>query len=408
MVAWLKYFFLGFFCDKFTEHADEHSFWNTVLAIVLAFVMLCTGLFAGFVCSFGSHVKNSSQFREFLSTALEGVELKIENGKLSAPVSINDFAELEKGEKLAGYGLIIETGPEETTFDDFSVMCTTSGGKEITYAEYLELSESERSEYTPQLLFSGKKLDVTVKQDEYKQILGKSESGEKKIAELDDKKAKGEISEKEYADEIYIAYVKAYYPSMSQVERYGQAPTLRTYYLGMAVSQFSDKFIMLLDNLCVGSFVTDDNIKIEFEGYYNGMPDGPIANAEEFLCKAFRAGNGYNYLLSILNMFRMMLIVFAAMLVIAALVFIAYRVKAKQLKIGYFGSLKIVGMYLFVSSILAAIVTVAASFFYAKFTAQIISVVTCVVITLIRTAVHTVMQIIKARKEDPDPAGDGI
>lgn len=398
MIAWLKYFFLGFFNDKYTGEAPNRSFWNTVLAVVFAFVILCTGVFTGYVLSFKTHYENSKEFRAFISASLGDAELKMENGKLSSPKYVNDFLNLESGEKLQGYGLIIDTRPAAETFDDFSVMCYDGKENEITYEEYLALPESDKSGYTPRLLYSGKTLDVTAKQNEYKNYLNGSEAGRAALSALDSKKSKGELTETEYANGVYTEYIKLYYPSIAGVERYGQAPTLRTYYLGMVVSDFSDSFIMILNDLCVGSFKTDSGVQVEFEGYFSGIAEGAVDNLDTFINDAFAASSGYNYLLYFMNMFKFIPIALGAFLIIALLTFLICRYKVPALKTGYIGSLKIVCSYLLISSVITFIVSIALSFFSNKLIVYLMSMITFVVIVLLRVAVLIVKGIITEQK----------
>lgn len=397
MIAWLKYFFLGFFNDKYIEEAPGRNFGNAVLAIVFAYIILCTGFFTGYVASFKTHYDNSEEFRSFLSASLGDAELKMEDGKLSSPKYVNDFLDLESGEKLQGYGLIIDTRPAAETFDDFSVLCYDAKENEITYEEYLALPESQKSGYTPRLLYSGKTLDVTVRQDEYKNYLNGSEAGRSALSELDSKKNSGQITETEYANGVYTEYIKAYFPSIAGAERYGQAPTLRTYYLGMVVSGFSDSFIMILDDLCVGAFKTDSGIEVEFEGYFSGIPDGAVDNLDKFINDAFAASSGYNFLLYFLNMLKFVPVALVAFLIIALLTFIICRYKVPALKTGYIGSLKIVCSYLFMSSVITFIASVALSFFNNKLTVYLTTMILFVLIVVFRVGVLIVTNIIKEK-----------
>lgn len=402
MKAWLKYFFLGFFSDKYTEQAPERSFWNTVLAVFLAFIILATGYFVGFVASFGTHYDNATEFRRVVGEAIESVGLRMEGGRLSADGTINDFEGLKEGEKLEGYGVILDTRPAATTYDDFSVVCSNSDGNEISYGEYLKLSENDKKNYSAQLLFSGKWLDVTLKQDEYKSVLSETESGRATLANLDKDLADGNITDKEYCDRVYVEYVKAYYPPMSQVERYGDAPTLRTYYLGMAVSGFSDRFVIILDDLCVGAFESDKNIGVQFEGYYSGIAEGAITDADAFIKSAFAAGSGYNFLLNLFNMFKLAPVILIAMLVLALLVFIVCRYKVSAYKTGYIGSLKIVGSFVLITTLLSFLIAIALSFFNAKSTVYFTTIIAFIVILALRTAALLIVGSLKERREQKE------
>lgn len=399
-VNWLKFYFLGFFSDKYSGEAPVRNLWNSLLSVVLTIMILCTGYFTGYAVSFPAHYDGASEWKSFINSSLAGLELGVKDGVLSASETVNDFSALEGDEKLSGYGLIVDTRPAATAFAEFTVPCVDSKGNEITYEEYRTLSEDNKSNYDLKLQNTGKGLDVTVKQDEYKAFLNTTESGKNTLSELDGKLASGELSEKDYADEVYVAYVKAYYPSMSAVEAYGEAPTLRSYYLGMVTSSgFGNKYLMLLDDLLVGSFETDGGIQVDFEGYYSGVPDGGITDADAFIKQAFAGSGGYNYLLYFLNMFRLTAVSLVVLLVLALLTFVVIRYGLHDLKTGYIGSFKLVCSYLLISAVLSFVIAVALSFSNARSSVYVITAVVFHVIVAVRLAVFLTRGYILARRK---------
>lgn len=400
MKDWLKFYFLGFFSDKYAAEGAGRSLWNSVLSLFLAVAVLCTGLFAGSAASFGTHYENSSQFKQFIGSSLDGKNLSVSDGKLSADAYVNDFLELEEGEEIDGYGLILDTRPARTSFDDFTLVCRDADGNDIAYEEYRSLSDEGKQKYTLGIDYSGKYLDVTLRQDEYEAFLNSTESGRETLDGLKSSKDKGELTEREYADSVYIAYVKAYYPSFTSVELYGEAPTLRTYYLGLVTSGFSDKYIMVLDDLCAGSFVTDSGIAINFEGYYSKIADGAVQDAGGFIKQAFGGSLGYNYLLFFLNMFKLVPIILAVLLILAAVIFAVCRYKIPQVKTGYIGSLKIACSYLFWAAVLSFFVAFALSFANATDTVYLVTAIVFNAIVAVRSAVFLVHGALSARKDE--------
>jgi len=406
MKSWLKFFFGSFFSDKLSAEAAKRNLWNSLLSVTLMTLILCTGYFTAFTVSFGYHYNKSAEYSGFVSSAFDGITLNMDNGILTASETVNDFEGLGAEEKLKGYGLILDTFPAATDFAEFIVPCIDSKGNEITYEEYLELSDEEKKGYELKLQNSGKRLDVSLKQNEYKSFLNESDGGKKALKELDEKLSKGEISDKDYADKVYIEFVKRYYPSMSQVERYGEAPTLRTYYLGMAASGFSDKYLMVLDDLLVGSFVTDSGVTVNFEGYYQGIPDGEITDINLLIKKAFSGSGKYNFLMCFFNMFRLIPVFLIVFLILAVVVFIVLRYKLPTSATGYLGAFKIVCSYILFSSVIAFAVALIASLLCAKNTVYLVGSVAFCVIVALRAGVFLVRYRLALRKaseaENPD------
>lgn len=182
------------------------------------------------------------------------------------------------------------------------------------------------------------------------------------------------------------------------MEQYGRAPTLRTYYMGMITARFSDKFLMLLDDICVGSFETDKNVSVDFEGYYGGIKDGAVQDIDGFINQAFGGSGGFSFLVYFINMFKLTPVILIVLLVLALLTFIVCRYKTPQIKTGYIGSFKIVCSYLLGASLLSFIIAVVLSFTSAKMTAYMITAVVFNVIVAARTAVFLIHQYILARK----------
>lgn len=150
MKRWLKFYFLGFFCDRYGKEAASRSFFNVVLSLFLTIILLSGGLAAGFSASFGKHYKEADDFREFVYGifAVDGdsrINLKIQNGKLSADipegVRINSFLN-ENDNAFGGYKLIVDTTPADTSFDDFTLICKDANGVEISYEDYRKLPET--------------------------------------------------------------------------------------------------------------------------------------------------------------------------------------------------------------------------------------------------------------------------
>ena len=73
----------------------------------------------------------------------------------------------ENDNAFGGYKLIVDTTPADTSFDDFTLICKDANGVEISYEDYRKLPETGKKNGTVEFKYSGKPLDVTVKQAEY-------------------------------------------------------------------------------------------------------------------------------------------------------------------------------------------------------------------------------------------------
>ncbi len=403
MISWLKFYFLGFFSDKYAEEGATRSFWNAALSFALMLVIISTGFFTGYVSSFKAHYSNAESYREFLYNAFGKFSLEIKGGKACAALDgaefINGFTE-DNEYSVNGYRLVVDTRPAETAFDDVKIICKNSFGEEISYEEYYSFEESKKKDYTVHVEYTGKNLDVTLKQSEYENFLENraGESGKTALAGLKEKLAKGDITEKQYADSVYVEYVKSYYPSLSRLERYGEAPTLKTYYLGMVTSRFSDKFLMILEDVCVGSFKTEKGLAVDFEGYFTEMPDKTTfggnasgqdvkADADGFIMQSFESSSGFGYFIFFINFFKLIPIIFLVALILALALSLFGKYRLADDKYGLFGSFKVVSSFVLVSALVSFIASVALSFFCTRSAAYIATVIVFNVVLMLRTAV---------------------
>ena len=231
MVNWLKFFFLSFFSDRYAKEAAERRMLNALACVLIALVLLFGGLLTGYVSSFGKHYAAATDFREFAYSVFasdgNGVEFSIGGNKMSANKQVEKLTDGD------GYALIIDTRPVRTTYDDFIAFCTDKSGARIDYAAWLALDEEQRKNYAFGIEYSGKAIDVAARAESYEQYFdteSASEQAKAEFAQLKEQVNSNKITQVEYNNLLYELYVKRYYPSMSNFERYGNAPTVRTYY----------------------------------------------------------------------------------------------------------------------------------------------------------------------------------
>ena len=406
MIGWLKFYFLGFFWDKYADEGAARSFWNAVLSVALMIVLLTAGLYTGRAASFKTHYSGAEDYRAFIHNALGKVGLSVKDGKVSADIeggdSINCFAEEDADYCLNGYLLVVDTRPAATTYDDFKLICKDGGDNEISYEAYRQLSEDDKQKSVVSVEYTGKTLDVTEKQTEYERFLDgeTGESGKNALAALKEKYGKGELTEAEYADAVYVEFCGYYYPSFARAEAYGKAPTLRTYYLTKVLSGETDKFLMILDDMCLGSFVSSRGFAVEFEGNYTKLSSGAEyseINADEFITGAVDGSGAFNFFIYLINVFKLMPIILIVVLVLALATMFIGRFREKS---GLGGALKTVCSFILVSSVIAFLAAIILSFFTTRSAAYMFTAVVFNAVLFVRTAVYICVSYFKASKEN--------
>lgn len=131
----------------------------------------------GYAASFGRHYAAAEDFRAFLCASLGkdnpyGVSLRIDGGRLSAQYDgerncINTFDSPD-----AGYRLVVDTRPKETTYDDFTVVCRDPDGQTVSYDAYKAMDDARRERYECRMEYSGTALDVSRGMADYEAFLG--------------------------------------------------------------------------------------------------------------------------------------------------------------------------------------------------------------------------------------------
>lgn len=423
MINWLKFYFLGFFNDKYVKEGTTRNFFNIVLSLLLVVMLLSGGISVGFAMSYNIHYKSAEDFRTFLYAVFANeesprIELKIQDGKLLATIPnaerINAFLD-DNDYSINGYKLIIDTSPADTTFDDFTLECKDANGVELSYEEFKKLPEKGRNNGTINFKYSGKPLNIAQKQGEYIEYLEKisdeknseyNGEGAKLYGELKHRKIQEEISQQDYEIEIYTLYAKYYYPSYSRIETYGKAPTLRTYYTQPSLIENAQKYLILLNDTLICSFTTKNGVNVDFASYYMNMPDYTILSRDmsenaakisidSFIAKCFNSGGGLIFFVYIINTCGIMLFVIFIILILALILFIVSKLRLMELAPKYFIAVKIVCSYLLYSALFAFILAIILSFFYARGVVFTAIEIAFICLLTLRTLTLLVMEIIR-------------
>lgn len=421
MIAWLKFFFLGFFSDKLSAEAERRSGLNVLLGYVLALIIVCGGLTAGYAASFKPYYKAADEFKEFYRACFSGggISATLKGGKLTSEISggaeyINGFDDESSSYNKNGYRLVVDTRPAATTFDDFTLKCTDGDGKDIDYEDYVKLDDSKKK---MAVVYSGKSLDVAANMDKYTAHLdaacvegadGYDADIAKDYADL--KAKKSEMSEYDYNNQTYLLYIRSYCPSLKNADPYGGAPTLRSYYMNTDMSEGTGKYLMLLDDILVCSFESK-GVFVDFAGSYGTKRDvttvglsGSELNSslDTLLCDAFNGGGTVNFIVYIMNMLRFSLIIIGAILILSLILRILSKLKKTDFCKTYFACFKLGGSYLTVSALLAAIVGFVMSFFMSRITVYTAVGYILLALILIRTVVYVLHNFIRFSRERAD------
>ncbi|MDE5667545.1 MAG: hypothetical protein K2I29_04830, partial [Clostridia bacterium] len=244
-----------------------------------------------------SYYNGAEEFRGFLYAAFIGsgtgitVAVTDESAEITADgkdVLINTFTD-ENDEALYsayGYHLIVDSRKVASVYDDFYAYCkSVNGGQEISYGEYLQLSDNEKTNYRFAVRYSGKqKVFGEQDIDEYTAYFGSLPEGDAKneYKALVDKKQ--EISVEEFNDALYVLYVKNYYPDMLNVV--GESvPTLRNYYYGLT-RRSQDKYLCLFGDMLTAAFGSYNGNVLTYGGVYRQGQGLDIAGLNEEQARA--------------------------------------------------------------------------------------------------------------------------
>lgn len=441
MVEWLKYFFLSFFSNKTAKDGIKRSFGNAALSMVLSFIIICLGLFVGYIATFSYHYSRSDEFRGFVYSAFaentsSRIGLSVSGGKLSAAIPggknyANSIETPDSVYKKNGYELFVDDRPLDT-YVEFAIAAKNkqAGEADITYDEYVALSADDKKNYTLKLTAGCVALDVNVAFDEYKTYLdGVSVEGadgyDKKVAEQYEKlyssAAEGKITTEEYKNSVYELYIKTRYSAYDFSDR--GVPALYWYYADYSASHPDEKYLMLLYNACIISFESSTGLEyILLESYDKvgnvaisaaGMSESDAkANVDKFISDLFASGYANAFFTYLMSGGRVALYYLIAILLFAlALFFVARKLKCLLLT-NVTDALKLTASFMLMPALLAFVVSILFSLFMTRTAVFNLAGILFIVIVAARTLCAIIPEIIRDRKEaendtKDDTAADG-
>lgn len=434
MKNWLKFFFFSFFSNKRSKEGVKRGYTNLFLSLILALIYLCIGVIGADVLPFGSQYNNATSFKRMVRMAfcepdsIYGIDILFEDGKIKATrggefdnaLIINTFTDQEQAKNYSndGYKLVVDTRPADSLAEVEAYCVSTDSEKTvISYADYLTLNEVARKNFEFKLNYTGEELklnDTLV--EEFKAYLdGASAEVKSSISELSSKLEREEITKTQYDRGVYELYFSEYYPSISQYETASKVPLLRNYYFHELIGKGEDKFLMVFDDCMVGSFETDGKLDVFFYGFYSSFsngkliegyfpPEGQVRAVDDFIKNSFIETVDLSTYIYIMNTIRLVPIIALMVIVVAMLMHSILSLKGVGTSKTFGSSLKIVGIYLWWTGLISAILTVIISFMVERSVITVVAIVVFFITLLVRTAIFTIAEIRKKIQEEKELA----
>ena len=425
MKKWFKFFHFSFFSHKLAKEGAKRGYASFFLSFILTLVFLWTGFIGGDMLPFSAHYNNSPDFKAvtrlvFANPDLDKrIQAEIENGALK--VKKNDVTYVEdiivntasnendkQNYSVNGYIVVIDTRPADT-LAEVEAYCISNDGKNtvISYDDYLTLSEVARLNFDFKLRYTGNAHELD---DElvagYREYIDSLSDENKNAAEaLANDLSENKITRFEYNKAIYELYFTSYYPEITDYEATSKVPLLRNYYYHQYINEGKDKYLFIFDDYMAGSFETQNGIHVSFYGFYDDLENGTLiaddisqasANelADKFIKESFDAIWTLNVYACVINVFSLIPFIALMPMVITLLAYSIFRLRVAE-GINSFGSMfKIVGSFMWFSSIISAVLTVVISFFVQR------NLITALPLTLffVVLAIRSILFVIKESK----------
>lgn len=373
MKEWLKIYFLSFFNDRLAAKSAKYGFISVFLTIVLSFVFFMFGFMAADVVPFSTHYDNAGQYKEFVHNAFSDNELRVEikDGLAKCDTIINTITNEDDEARYAknGYNLIVDTRKSDTLIEFSQV--AVNGDAEISYEDYLNLTDKGKEGYKIETRYTDKVLEITgdkvVTYESYLEGISKegTDSYNREAAsaykELKEKNLTGD----EYGKEIYYLYVKYYFSNVQSVLISAKAPVLSDYYYLNFILGDNANYLYLLDDICTVSFKTDNGIPAAFAGYYKGCENGVLDenSSDAFVKDVFYNSVSYSmssYFTSAIQMAPGYILI---PVLVGFILFLICKATKKQFGQKFVDCYKTVNSFALVSALLTGLITFILAFF---------------------------------------------
>lgn len=411
MKRWIKFFGLSFFSDDIAKSAPKFGFVSVFLAVFLSFLFIMFGFYASDVIPFGTHYRNAESYREFIRAAFDnGIGLTIENGKGISGTIVNTYKEEADAAAYGknGYNLIVDTRPSDTLIEfEEAAFKGDDGENKISYEEYLALDSQAQKEYQLAVGFTGELLEITSDDTQmhiaYLEEISKETSGKYNQDGAEDylqlKENRANYSDEEYGKELYYLYVKYYYTNVGSIYGGAKAPVLRDYYYSNYITKGNAYYFYVFDDICAGSFETDNKIPIVFGGYFNKCTDGKVTDIDELIVGTFydTVGNTFvSYFVSAMSQLPVLIFI---PLILGCVMWLVGKAVQSGLEQSFAGCYKTVSSFVWASALLTALIVFIGGFFTsARLMYNVIPIIFGGVL-LIRTIIFCIVITVKNRKQ---------
>ena len=392
MKKWLRFFCFGFFLDRISKEGAKRGYTNFFLGLILALAFIWAGFVGGDLLPLTVHYNNSPDFRETVHTVLanpdsrldveikDGILLvKDKDGQNSAGLLINTLEnEADKQNYSSnGYEVVVDLHPADTLAEvEIYYLSNDGQNLKISHDEYLSLSTVARLNFDFKMRYTGKELELNdqsaAKQLAY--LLSLEGESETQARQLTNDFAEGKIKKDEYYRSIYEMYFVSCYPEITEYESSSKVPLYRNHYYHNYISQSMEDYLFIFDDYLTASFETKGGIRVSFYGFYNEMENGSLIDESDsqvekneamdrFIKKSISSILPLTMYAYAVNIFTLIPFITLMPLVVTLLAYSVLKLRGVD-SINSFGSMfKILGSYVWFSSLVSAILTVILGFF---------------------------------------------
>lgn len=425
MKKWFNFFCFSFFSHKWSKEGAKRGYASFFLSLILVLVLLWAGFIGGDMLPFSANYNNSPDFKAVTRLVFANADLdkrilaEIENGVLKVKKDDGTYAEDiiintftndsdKRNYSVNDYIVVVDTRPANM-LAEVEAYCVSNDGKNtvISYEDYLTLSEVARLNFDFKLRYTGNALELN---DElikgYREYVEGLNDENKSVTEsLAINLAENKITRAEYNESIYELYFTSYYPKITDYEVTSKVPLLRNYYYHQYIKEGKEKYLFIFDDYMAGSFETQNGIDVSFYGFYDDLENGALitesttqarANtlADNFVKDSFNSIWLLNVYAYVVNVFSLIPFIALMPMVITLLAYSILKLRGVESINSLGGMFKIVGSFMWFSSVISAVLSVIIAFFVPR------NLITALplVIFFVALAIRSIIFVIKEAK----------
>ena len=394
MKKWFQFFCFSFFSHKISKEGAKRGYTNVFLGLILAFAFIWMGFVGTDMLPFSAHYDLSADFSATVHSLLANpdvskrIDVEVQDGRLKIKkhggeytehILINTFEnDVDKQNySTNGYNVIVDSRPANT-LAEVEAYCVSNDGKntEISYQDYLTLSDVARLNFDFQLRYTGNELvfDDEVVEGYRAYVDGLSDENRAATQKYARDLAENAITKSEYNRAIYELYFTNYYPEITAYESTSKVPLLRNYYYHQYIKEGIDHYLFIFDDYMAGSFETDSGISRSFYGFYGNVENGILVQeevesdkankaADVFIKKSFGSVAPLTLYSHAMNVFSLIPIIALMPMVVTLLAYSILKLCGIESVSSLGATFKIVGSYVWFSAVISAVLAVLTSFF---------------------------------------------